>query len=78
MLAPALPEPATASADVATPWVPPTSASSSAPTAPRRASWGRFLPFLGPLLLFIAWDFVVRFGFIKAILLPSPADTLGA
>ena len=38
----------------------------------------RFQPFLGPVLLFIAWDFVVRFGFIKPILLPSPADTLGA
>jgi NitT/TauT family transport system permease protein len=44
----------------------------------RRASWGRSLPFLGPVLLFIAWDFVVRFGFIKPILLPSPADTIGA
>ena len=32
----------------------------------------------GPLLLFIVWDLVVRCGFIKPILLPTPAATLGA
>ena len=40
--------------------------------------WPRALPFVGPLLLFVLWDAAVRFGFIKAILLPSPADTLVA
>ncbi len=35
-------------------------------------------PFIGPIALFIIWDLVVRFGFIKAILLPSPADTVVA
>jgi ABC-type nitrate/sulfonate/bicarbonate transport system permease component len=40
--------------------------------------WPRALPLVGPLLLFVLWDFAVRFGFIKAILLPSPADTLVA
>jgi len=55
------------------PWAAP-SAASAAP--PRKAVWGRFLPVLGPLLLFVAWDLVVRFGFIKPILLPTPAATL--
>src|SRR3984893_18235872 len=40
--------------------------------------WASFLPVLGPLALFILWDLVVRFGFIKAILLPTPLDTLAA
>lgn len=40
--------------------------------------WGRLLPFLGPLLLFILWDIVVRAGWIKAILLPTPEATLYA
>ena len=65
-----------ASADTATPWSPP--AASAAPAQSRRATWGRLLPFVGPVLLFIVWDFVVRFGFIRAILLPSPADTIAA
>ena len=34
------------------------------------------LPALGPLALFILWDLVVRFGLVKPILLPSPANTL--
>jgi ABC-type nitrate/sulfonate/bicarbonate transport system permease component len=36
----------------------------------------RFLPLIGPVALLILWDFAVRFGFIKAILLPPPIDTL--
>jgi NitT/TauT family transport system permease protein len=36
----------------------------------------RTLPFVGPLVLFIVWDCVVRFGLVKAILLPAPTDTL--
>ncbi len=28
------------------------------------------------MVLFIIWDLAVRLGFIKAILLPMPADTL--
>ena len=40
--------------------------------------WARLLPLLGPLLLFVLWDASVRFGFIKAILLPTPFDTLVA
>ena len=34
------------------------------------------LPIVGPILLFIVWDLVVRFELINKILLPSPADTL--
>ena len=77
MLAPSLPEPVVAPSASAAPWTPPATAA-AAPAGPKRPSLGRFLPFLGPLLLFIVWDFVVRFGFIKPILLPSPIDTLGA
>ena len=57
----------------ATPWSPP---AANAPVAPQKAQWGKSLPFVGPLLLFILWDLVVRFGFIKAILLPSPSATV--
>ena len=57
----------------AVPWSPP--AATPRPDA-RALSWGRLLPFLGPLLLFLAWDLVVRFGLIKAILLPPPLATL--
>ena len=57
-------------------WAPP--ASSDAPTAPRKADWGRALPFVGPVVLFIVWDLSVRLGFIKPILLPLPMDALGA
>ncbi len=38
----------------------------------------RLLPFIGPVVLFIVWDLVVRLGFIKPILLPTPADTIAA
>lgn len=59
----------------AAPWSPP-----AAPVAARRKqpSAARLLPFVGPAALFIVWDLVVRFGFIKAILLPTPADTVAA
>lgn len=44
---------------------------------PRKSfDWGRLLPLLGPVLLFLLWDMAVRFGFVKAILLPPPGDTL--
>jgi NitT/TauT family transport system permease protein len=45
---------------------------------PKPFAWGRLLPVLGPVILFIAWDLVVRLGFIKPILLPTPLSTLGA
>jgi NitT/TauT family transport system permease protein len=58
------------------PWAPP---AASAPAAPaRKAQLERFLPFIGPIVLFILWDLAVRTGFIKAILLPPPLEALGA
>jgi ABC-type nitrate/sulfonate/bicarbonate transport system permease component len=59
----------------ATPWAAPSAASASAP--PRESHWVKALPFIGPVVLFIVWDLAVRLGFIKAILLPMPADTIG-
>lgn len=66
----------TAATETSSPWTPP--ASVDAPPAPRKVDWGRALPFVGPLVLFIVWDLVVRLGFIKPILLPPPLDALGA
>lgn len=39
-------------------------------------SLSRFLPVIGPIVLLVIWDIAVRFGWIKAILLPPPVDTL--
>jgi NitT/TauT family transport system permease protein len=49
-------------------------------TAPLKAGrdWGRLLPFIGPIALFLFWDLVVRAGLIKAILLPTPWATVQA
>ena len=55
-------------------WAPPPA--SIAGAAPSSPPWDRWLPFIGPVALFIVWDLVVRLGFIKPILLPTPADTL--
>lgn len=44
---------------------------------PRKtANLVRLLPLVGPVVLILIWDLVVRFGLIKAILLPPPADTI--
>lgn len=58
------------------PWAPGQVAPALA--GPRKPSWDRAVPFIGPVLLFIVWDLVVRLGFIKPILLPPPADTVTA
>ncbi len=66
---------ATTQAVAGKPWSPPaTPAAQSAP--PKTPLWSRALPVIGPIVLFIVWDLVVRLGFIKALLLPTPADTL--
>ncbi|MGI4780019.1 MAG: ABC transporter permease [Janthinobacterium lividum] len=59
------------------PWTPPNAAAAAAAAVPKKPAWDRFLPFIGPVALFIVWDLVVRLGFIKPILLPAPADTVG-
>jgi ABC-type nitrate/sulfonate/bicarbonate transport system permease component len=58
------------------PWTPPSA--NAVPVAPRKTDWGRALPFVGPVVLFIIWDLAVRTGFIKPILLPAPLDAIGA
>lgn len=59
--------------------VPAAATSAAAPpaaVAPRKADWGRWLPVVGPVVLFVVWDLVVRTGMVKAILLPAPVDAL--
>ena len=61
------------------PWTPGVSGpTESVASVPRQPAWDKALPFIGPVVLFIVWDLVVRLGFIKAILLPPPLDALGA
>lgn len=48
----------------------------AAPARRKAPPWRRFLPVVGPLVLFVVWDLVVRTGFIKPILLPTPTDTI--
>lgn len=55
-------------------WSPP--AGKAAAAVPKKPAWDKFLPFAGPLALFIVWDLVVRLGFIKPILLPPPGTTV--
>ncbi|QBK03436.1 ABC transporter permease [Hylemonella gracilis] len=57
----------------ASPWA---QAVGGAPAVPRKRNWAKALPFIGPALLFIVWDLVVRFGLVKPILLPPPAATV--
>jgi sulfonate transport system permease protein len=57
----------------AAPW---SASANAAPVAPKKFPWGRLLPFIGPLALFIVWDIVVRAGLIRAILLPPPLATI--
>lgn len=65
-------EPAVAGA-----WAPPVAdAPPAAGTPRRRFDTTRLLPVIGPLLLFVVWDLVVRLGLIKPILLPPPLATL--
>ena len=69
--------PTTTTAAAAAPWRPPQAGPTTAPPL-GTPLLDRALPFIGPVLLFIVWDMVVRLGFIKPILLPSPADTVTA
>ncbi|MFY7907607.1 MAG: ABC transporter permease [Burkholderiaceae bacterium] len=62
-----------AAAPATAPW---SQSSAHVPTPPRKPGWGKALPFIGPVLLFIVWDLAIRLGFVKPILLPTPADTV--
>ncbi|MEQ1684469.1 MAG: ABC transporter permease [Burkholderiaceae bacterium] len=68
-------ETTTTSVAAAKPWSGSTDGSSA---LPNKFSWGKLLPFVGPVALFIVWDLVVRAGLIKVILLPTPSATLYA
>jgi len=68
---------ADASTTTAAPWTPPATGANAA-AVPKPPLRDRLLPFIGPVVLFIAWDLAVRLGFIKPILLPTPADTVAA
>ena len=63
---------ASSPAQAANPWAAPTNTT----TPPRVPTWEKLLPLVGPVALFIVWDLVVRFGLIKAILLPSPSAAM--
>jgi len=61
-------------AEGAPPWA---AAGGPAPRPPgSRFAWGRLLPVLGPVLLVVVWDIVVRAGWVKAVLLPTPWATI--
>jgi sulfonate transport system permease protein len=66
--------PTSTGAAAAAPW---TAAGDVARPQAKAFPWHRLLPFLGPLALFVVWDLVVRAGWIKPILLPTPWATLG-
>lgn len=55
-----------------------TQAANPAASTPAESRFPRekLLPLIGPLLLFLIWDIVVRAGWVKAILLPTPTSTL--
>ena len=65
----------TAAGQASTPWA--AQQNNVAPPTKTR-TLGKALPFVGPLLLLLIWDLVVRFGLVKAILLPPPIDTVSA
>ncbi|TAG06185.1 MAG: ABC transporter permease [Burkholderiales bacterium] len=59
-----------------TPWEAANVAQTAAPSG--TSIWSKVLPFAGPIFLFLVWDLVVRAGWVKPILLPSPIDTVSA
>jgi len=62
------------STNAPTPW---SDARTEGAAPPRKtADIAKFLPIVGPVVLVLLWDLVVRFGLIKAILLPPPTDTI--
>ncbi|HSD36869.1 MAG TPA: ABC transporter permease [Rhodocyclaceae bacterium] len=65
----------TAVAQPAPGWTAP--AATPAVALPRKFDWGKLQSFIGPIVLFMIWDLVVRFGLIKMVLLPTPSATIG-
>lgn len=61
-------------AETKSPWTSPALAVPPVPAKP--FPWTRLLPVVGPVLLFIIWDLVVRMGLVKVILLPTPSATI--
>jgi sulfonate transport system permease protein len=55
------------------PW---TASAAAQASVRRKPAWGKLLPIVGPLFLFVVWDIVVRAGLIKPILLPPPVDAI--
>jgi sulfonate transport system permease protein len=70
-----LPAGAVTGKEAVTPWTPQQTGTALVQKNPLSQ---RALPFMGPVLLFVVWDLVVRFGLVKAILLPPPMDTVSA
>ena len=62
------------SAAAAKPWSPPADAFAAPPA---KFSWGKLLPFVGPVVLFIVWDAVVRAGLINLRTAVEPMRTSG-
>lgn len=73
-VSPAAPQPVSRPG-AAAPWLN-AGAAAAAASDRKPVDWGRALPLVGPIALLVIWDLVVRFGLIKAILLPLPGDTL--
>ena len=53
-------------------------AKAPATKAPRPSYTSRLLPLIGPIVLFLVWDIVVRFKLVSPVLLPTPWATLVA
>lgn len=70
----ASPTPKVAALPAAAPWKAANPGAASTPPRPHPGL--RLLPVLGPLVLFVVWDLVVRAGLIRPILLPPPLATL--
>lgn len=53
-------------------------AKAPATQVPRRSYASRLLPLIGPIVLFLVWDIVVRLKLVSPVLLPTPWATLVA
>jgi ABC-type nitrate/sulfonate/bicarbonate transport system permease component len=51
---------------------------SQAAPAPRSRDYKRVLPLIGPVLLFVLWDLIVRLKVVSPVLLPTPWAAIAA